>query len=592
MSSERDYLYLAIEKTGCVVMVRQFDSIERVRRSKIEYLSDNVGILGLNYKTINKGYRLPEDYIHPDDREAFADAMLRAFRTGTDFSYEVRLIGDDGKLRTINMDIMFIGMSENDYHVEFVCHEITRSVRFDADDDSEEKEEKTDVKLTKEFVMDNKVCDYFSSFANASELYSVVLDMNGAPLTEPTGPTSYFGEFYDYLENPQYADFFKKIKNSLIQDTGPLFMEFEDYKTEESAGERRIAAAPVFINGICCAMWLLYAHNSNQAKKLFKVYNYQWNIASVISDHLTRLYNRNAVSIKDENKRAALEFEIKEKKLISKLISEVEKGSTDFYKYFEKAGKILDIDYVVYYVVNKDNPEKMDLMDYWAKKGKSETEESVFEWKYDHYDPDFQKQIRDEGIVIDRKNMTNRMRVEIFEGNARAVMVFPIRKKGKYYGRLIFIENTRERAWNESEISFGREMSKIISKSFINVSGSEDTDSEKKLIMVLDNLDMDIFIRNNETGAVLYANDRFIKDIKMNPIGQDSFRMIPKLNAEVPAFSGELELMVDRGKTMTFTRYINQLGGIFDVTDINITWKNGEDASVILLVPSSDQIKE
>ena len=592
MSSERDYLYLAIEKTGCVVMVRQFDNIERVRRSKIEYLSDNVGILGLNYKTINKGYRLPEDYIHPDDREGFADAMLRAFRSGTDFSYEVRVIGDDGKLRKINMDIMFIEMRENDYHVEFVCREIPRSARFDADEETEEELEHTDVKLTKDFVMDNKVSEYFNSFANASELYSAVIDMNGNLLTEPTGPASYFGEFYDYFDNPQYADFFKKIKNSLIQDIGPLFMELEDHKTSETAGERRVAAAPISINGICCAMWLLYAHNSNQAQKLFKVYNYQWDIASVISDHLTRLYKRNAVSIKDESRRAALEFEIKEKKLISKMLSEAEKGSKDFYKFFEKAGKILDIDYVVYYVVNKDNPEKMDLMDYWAKKGKSETEESVFEWKHDHYDIEFQKKIREEGLVIDRKNMTNRMRVEIFEGNARAVMVFPVKKKGKYYGRLIFIENTRERVWSESEINFGREMSKIISRSFANADGGEDDGSEKKLITVLDNLNMDIFIRNNETGEVLYANSRFIKDMNMNPVGLDSFRMIPKLNEEVPAFSGELELAVDRGRTMTFTRYINQLGGIFDVTDINITWKNGEDASVIMLIPSSDQIKE
>ena len=81
MNTERDYLYLAVEKAGCVVMVRHFDSAEKIRRSKIEYISDNVERIGMNIQTVKKGYRLPEDYIHPDDREG--STIILPFRSRT-----------------------------------------------------------------------------------------------------------------------------------------------------------------------------------------------------------------------------------------------------------------------------------------------------------------------------------------------------------------------------------------------------------------------------------------------------------------------------------------------------------------------------
>ena len=55
MVSEIDYLYAALEKAGFAVMVRQFDSPKKVRRSKLLYLSDNIETLGMNVKNIVKG---------------------------------------------------------------------------------------------------------------------------------------------------------------------------------------------------------------------------------------------------------------------------------------------------------------------------------------------------------------------------------------------------------------------------------------------------------------------------------------------------------------------------------------------------------
>ncbi len=586
MVTETDYLYAALEKAGIAIMVRQFDSPKKARRSKILYLSDNIEMLGLNSRNIAKGYRLPEDYIHPDDRESFAEAMKLGFRSGNDFSDEVRVIGDDNNLRKVNMDIMFLKKEPGDYIVEYIIREVRNITARQEGSEILDDVVQTDVSLTREYVSENRINDFFDGFAGACELYSALLDINGKLLAEPKGPSSYFGEFYEYLENPLNRPFFDKIKASLISDENPVFLQVEDGREDESAQHRRIAAAPIIINGIYCGMWILYAHNKTQAQRLFKLYNNQWEVANAISEHLSKLYNRVVGSDKNKAKRDALEFEIKEKKIITKMMSDIGNGETDYYKYFEKAGKLLGVDYVVFYAFDEKNREVMNIVDYWSKRGKSDEEESNFAWEHDHYDPEMQGLISKEGMVIDKKNMTNRMRVEVFEGKVRAIMVFPVKRNHKYIGRLIFIENTRERTWTDSERDFAREMSRAVARLYINSELDDTSAMDNTILYVFNSMDQDVFVRDNSTGKVLfsnkYLNDRLGRDF----VGQDSFRIIPKLTDEVP---GVAETEGDsNSKSTQFRRYINELGGIFDVTEISITWKNGEPASVIILSPAVD----
>lgn len=584
MVSEIDYLYAALEKTGFAVMVRQFDSPKKVRRSKLLYLSDNIETLGMNVKNIVKGYRLPEDYIHPEDRDSFAEAMKLGFRSGNDFSDEVRVIGDDNKLRKVNMDIIFLKKDPGEYVVEYIISEVRNASQLVTGENVQQDAVQKDVRLTKDFVAENRVNDFFDGFANACELYSALIDMNGRLLAEPKGPASYFGEFYEYLENPLNKPFFEKIKASLVSDSNPVFLQIEDESRAEAAQERRIAAAPIVINGICCGMWLLYAHNKSQAQKLFKVYNNQWNVADAISEHLSRLYNRIVGSDKNKAKRDALEFEIKEKKIITKMMTDIGNGEAEYSKYFEKAGKLLGVDYVVFYAFDDTNPEVMNIVDYWSKRGKSEEEESNFAWEHDHYDSEMQGLISKEGMVIDRNNMTNRMRVEVFEGKVRAIMVYPVKRGHKYFGRLIFIENTRERIWSESEKDFAKEMARAVAKLYASGEFEDSPALDNTMLEVFDSMEQDIFIRDNITGKVLYSNKHMNDRLGMDFVDKDSFRMIPKPQDEIPV----AEASDKKGRSTKFRRYINELGSIFDVTEISITWKNGEPASVMILTPAVD----
>ena len=266
------------------------------------------------------------------------------------------------------------------------------------------------------------------------------------------------------------------------------------------------------------------------------------------------------------------------------MMTDIGNGEAEYSKYFEKAGKLLGVDYVVFYAFDDTNPEVMNIVDYWSKRGKSEEEESNFAWEHDHYDPEMQGLISKEGMVIDRNNMTNRMRVEVFEGKVRAIMVYPVKRGHKYFGRLIFIENTRERIWSESEKDFAKEMARAVAKLYASGEFEDSPALDNTMLEVFDSMEQDIFIRDNITGKVLYSNKHMNDRLGMDLVNKDSFRMIPKPQDEIPV----AEASDKKGRSTKFRRYINELGSIFDVTEISITWKNGEPASVMILTPAVD----
>ena len=51
--------------------------------------------------------------------------------------------------------------------------------------------------FTQDFITRTRLGEIIDNFASVCELYSVVLDINGKTLVEPTGPKPYLGEFYE-----------------------------------------------------------------------------------------------------------------------------------------------------------------------------------------------------------------------------------------------------------------------------------------------------------------------------------------------------------------------------------------------------------
>ncbi len=431
--------------------------------------------------------------------------------------------------------------------------------------------------ITPEFLKSCRIDKLIESFASACELYSVVLDINGHILIEPTGPSTYLGEFYVTVTDPKYYSLFQKVNNYIIASGEAMYSEIDDGNPDS-----RMSAAPIFIGGRFAATWILYAHSKTQNQKLFKSFDKQNMLASCLSDIITRLYAGSVTVTKEKRIRTELEFEKQCKEIVNEILGIIINGEDAKVTYmYERVGELLDIDYMVYYVFDRDNPGKMILDEYWAKGGKSDEAVETFGWEHDHYSNELAEQIREGGLIIDKKSMTNQMRVEVFEGNTRAIMVFPVIAKNEYCGRLIFIENTKERVWSKAEITFAKQVTEILSK-HIEVQLKQQQIDEGWLIIkdVAEALTNYMFVRTMD-GRIIYANSSLRERLGEDIIGKDSSFIVPMQDE----YSEDITPMEVSKRVSVYQRYIDVLEDIYDITESFHRWKTYDKVSIVIIEP-------
>ena len=430
-------------------------------------------------------------------------------------------------------------------------------------------------KISPDFLKKYKIDECINSFANACELYSTVLDINGSFLVEPSGPTPYLGEFYVNISNPKYYQDYLDIVSCMVNSGESTYYELDDDNPES-----RYAAAPLYVDGTFIGTWILYAHNKIQNQKLFKSFDSFSQMAKSLSYMMGILYSGSKSLKEDKMVRAELEFEKQSKALTNEILDAVMAGEeADIDVIYEKVGKLLNVDYMVFYEVDDLHPGHMNLVDYWAKEGKSEEAEKTFGWEQDHYSMKIAKQIMHKGLVIDKNNMTNQMRVQVFKGNAKAVMVYPVYVKGEYRGRLIFIENTRERVWNETEIYFAKEIANIISRRLTaDMKVNELEEGWQIVKSMAETLPHMVMVRSLKSGKVIYANAALKEKMGADVIGRDIRNILPIQDTKYE----------EDGASSTGThyqKYIDELGDIYDITESYHKWGHHNRVSIVLMTP-------
>lgn len=581
MLNELDIIQNALEKTGLVIVVTSISMSASLNRKRLEYISPNAMSLGINPEALKQGYRLIDDYVHPDDRQRFNEAVTMSLSESKNFSYEVRNIGDDGQVRNVNVDIIHLPEKDGLKYLQFIIREIQKAEVPEPVINIESDRDEPDAIITPEFLAEKHIDDMFNSFANLCELYSVVLDINGHILVPPTGPTAYLGEFHEMVINPDNKELYGDVVGCIVDSKQGIYSEIDDGNPDS-----RFIAAPIFVDGRFSAAWLLYAHNKNQNQKLFRAFDNVTKTAEGISDIITNLYLKGINNEEEEIIKNELEFERNAKEITENILRIIaENDRSDLESVYQNVGTLMDVDYIVYFAVDDSRPGHYIMADYWSKTGKSKEVEETVDWDSDHYDAEMQNKIREGGLIIDKKNMTNQMRVQIFRGNARAVMVFPVFIGGEFRGRLVFIENSKERIWTKEEISFAREISKMMSRDLtIEDRLRTKVDASKVIMNIFESIPVMILVRDVESGRVLYMNPSLKLKLGYDIVGQNSFGIIPSLNEEYEGLdTSNTESLYF--KTAKYTRYIDKLDGIYDVTEHYLTWKDDEIASVLVINP-------
>ncbi len=588
MILENKYLRKAIQKAGYVVIVKSCHIKER--KSKLEYISPNASMLGMNVELLNKGMKLTEDYIFPEDRQKVIQTVFTAHESNVhDYVHEYRMVGDDGKLYYVCNEITVSEVKDDYFNVEFYIKNIGEKRKNDAQTNISSLEEKNDVndETFEDMSMMERIQSMMTVFSNLSELYSAYVDLQGKIVFPPVGPATNMGDFYDLFEKPAYKEYYKYIKQVVVNNDSPTILE------REEGGVGKISAAPIKINGDVKGLWIIGSYTEAETVKLKKICENHWLIAEMISDYVDK---NNAIEVEIAKSRGAgakLREELARQNIVNEALSKINSKLVDnvnqvVEETLRDAGTHMNIDKVFLYTFDKSGSD-YKLRSYWDASGVEPGEELIKHFPERMYIVEDCIKNGEGQYVVDNANLTAEDKLNIMRFNFKALLAYPIYLNNKIYGAIFFTESKFERVWSADELRFTKSISLVVQNMLENAEGDENIRSvNKHLIETYNNFKVGVFVRDAYSGEVLFSNSKMNEMLGYDLTGGDSRVILTDLHDRFDNITGMRKPFITKEKIVNWRSYIKSLDDIMDITEIQIEWLKGEAASLIILRKAKD----
>ncbi len=594
MILENKYLRKAVQKAGYVVIVKRCHKKER--KSKLEYISPNASMLGMNIELLNKGMKLTEDYILPDDRQKVIETVLTAVESKvSDYVHEYRMVGDDGRLYHVSNEISISDVGDESFTVEFYIKNITKTETKKADADTAAKVKAMSEPSVSKMIdkidhikMLDKIETIMKVFSKLSNLYSVFVDADGKTMYSPVGPAENMGDFYDLFEKPAYKEYYKYIKQVVLNNNGPTIID------REEGGIGKLSVAPIMARGDLKGIWIIGSYTEEETEKLKSIYENHWVISELISDYLYKGMMIDIEVAKSKGAGKKLLEELTRQSIVNDALSKANSKIVDTVEQVVEStlrdvGMNMDIDKVFLYTFGKDPEREYALRCYWDASGEAPGEDllSILPGRMSLIEDNINK--GDGQYVVDNSNITEDTKLELMRYNFKAVIVNPIYLHNKIYGVIFFAESKSERVWTKEEIRFADSISLVVQNMLDNAEGDENIRRvNKHLIETYNNFKVGVFVRDAYSGEVLFSNSKMNDMLGYDFTGGDSRVILTDLHDRFDNITGMRKPFITKEKVVNWRSYIKSLDDIMDITEIQIEWLKGEAASLIILRKAKD----
>lgn len=597
MVLENKYLRKAIQKAGYVIIVKTCHTNER--KSQLEYISPNASMLGMNVEMLNKGMKLSEDYIHPQDREKVITTVLNAVNNNVeDYVHEYRMVGDDGKLYYVSNEIAVSDVTEGFFKVEFYLKDITDSraqekVTKDAKKQAKAIDKKLEapINATKEklneLITNDKVKLMMDTFTKLTGLYSVFVDVDGKVVFPPTGPATNLGDFYDLFEKPAYKEYYKHIKQTVLENDTPTILD------REEGGIGKISAAPIKVGHDLKGIWMVGSYTKEETAKLRQVYDSHWEIANMISEDLRMTVAIDVESAKSKGAGKKLLEELTRQSIVSDAMGKINSKLIDTVdqvveETLRNVGINMGIDKAGLYTIDSAT-KKYVLRSFWNASGEVPGDEILNTLPDRMYMVEKYIEEGDGSFIADNSNLTEATKLTLMRYGVKAVIAHPIFLGDKLYGVLFLAEVSGERIWTAEELRFVGNIAVVIQNMLENAIGDDNIRNvNKHLIETYNNFNVGIFVRDTYSGEVLFSNKKMNELMGCDFTGHDSRELVTDLHDKFDNLDGVRKPFITKDRVVNWRRYIQKLDDIMDIMEIQIEWTSGEAASLIILRKAKD----
>lgn len=594
MILENKYLRKAILKAGYVVIVKSCHVKER--KSKLEYISPNASMLGMNVELLNKGMKLTEDYIYPEDRQKVIQTVITANDNNVkDYVHEYRMVGDDGKLYYVSNEISVSEVKDDYFTIEFYIKDIGEQKKYaDAPANVSSLESKFSGKQEnmgdelEDMSLKDKIETIMKVFSGLSDLYSVYVDLDCKIQFPPVGPAANMGDFYDLFEKPSYKEYFKYIRQVVVNNDAPTLLD------REEGGIGKISAAPIKLGEHLLGIWILGSYTESETEKLKKIYENHWIIASLLSDYAYKNSMVDKEIAKSRGAGAKLREELARQNIINDALSKINSRLVDnvdavVEETIKDAGVHMNIDKVFVYTMARGNSEEYKLRSYWDASGEEPSEDLYRTLPARMYLIEENIKNGQGFYMVDSSVMTEDDKLNVMRFNFKSVLAYPLYLNNKLYGTIFFAVTRMQRLWTSDELRFTKSIALVVQNMLENAEGDENIRSvNKHLIATYNNFRVGVFVRDTYSGEVLFSNSKMNEMLGYDFTGGDSRVILTDLHDRFDNITGMRKPFITKEKIVNWRSYIKSLDDIMDITEIQIEWLKGEAASLIILRKAKD----
>lgn len=596
MVLENLYLRKAVAKAGYVIVVFE-GTIENIG-TKVKYISPNASSLGINVELINKGLKILQDYVHPDDRNKVVATLVDAVNAKvTSYNHEYRMVDDMGNIHYVSNDINFREVSEDVFEIECYIKARNETPKSEKKKRQELRKEElkkglnddgTDSLDLKERARKEKFPELMEMFANAYGLYSAFVDIEGRHIFEPVGPATCLGDFYDIFATPESKEYFKFIYQRIKTANKAVVFDYND------TGIEKLSVVPILIADEVRGAWILASYTKEETQTLLEVGENQYLVGEVLSDYLVK-----SASLDLEGARARYANQRLEKmharhtiitdalyKTNSKLVDNVDQviGET-----LRAVGLNMDIGKIALYSYSNNSQNEFVLRSYWDVAGEAPSAEYLYELPKKRFNVENQIKQCPEHYFADKTNINDEAKMVLVRYNLSAVVTQLIYRNNSLYGILLFGETKKDRVWTDGELRFTKDIALIIKNMLENAEGDDNIRKvNKRLIDTYNNFSVGIFVRDEYSGEILFSNKKMNEMMGRDFVGGNSKEILTNLH-------DRFDCIIDVGKSVTEERkvsnwksYIQLFDSIMDITEMPMDWLNGEPATLVILKKAKD----
>ena len=587
-NSENAYLSNAVTKMKSVVLVKSYHAGKRT----LKYISPNAGMVGMNVEALRKGYKLTEDYIHPDDRDGVIDSIYQAVANGvTDYLHTYRMVRDDGRVIWVENVVTINRVSDGEADVCFLLTDVTEQKNMEQELAATAENELTATEIVSKPVfhnvdaaqLDKEMLKQFELMAQTLSqnvsYYSVVVDTEGALVTTPAGPGKDIGQFYDLFERPQMKEEFVRLSGKAKEELLPQSASLSMNKMNV-----HMVFAPLTVQNEVMAYWVLTSFAKDGDVVIGSVIEQQWQLANAIAKCF---YAEEAVTTETRLRKLTeiqLHKEQQERHVLQDMIDiMVQQGEAGLGEICQKAALYLNISDIGIYVENKET-EKVEKYFSWDLTSDNPAFFDVMVMSVSEYRV-LHNLLKDDKVVTADSTSTNLFLSELIRQTDMGNILFQaIEMADGIDGYVVFADKDKTHVFDHKDKHFIMSVTEIFGNIIFGRNKSSKMDILKEGVLdAYDHIRDAVFVKDNRTGDVIFANKAMDKLFGYSVVGMSAGDVVNDKLEQYRNMQGVRKRFITNKKVTKWQSYLKELDQIMNIVEVRLDLSERMDCSIYIL---------